>query len=352
MAILTVGVGKQYTTITSAIAAAQYNDIINVQAGNYVNDFPSTINQSLTLNGIGGLAHMTATVPIPNGKGFLVIGNDTTFSGIVTIDSFEFSKAAVPDKNGAGIRYQGGTLDISNSYIHNNQEGILGGSDQTLGQITIVDTEFARNGIGDGYTHNIYLEANSLTLNNVYSHDANMGHELKSRCANTNIIYGRYQDQTSDASYCLDFPNGGNVSIVGATIEKGSNAANHTCMIAYGEEGSIQQGSALVVEGNTLINDCTTLHEAIWNNAPGVTALISGNNTWNINTMLAGSGTISNTSALVVEPTLITSNGYTIPPRPSVADILGLCSWLQSFIKGNSSAMALLAAIEAGLHQL
>ena len=37
MAVITVGTGKQYSTIPSAIAAAQDGDTIQVDAGTYVN---------------------------------------------------------------------------------------------------------------------------------------------------------------------------------------------------------------------------------------------------------------------------------------------------------------------------
>ena len=36
--------------------------------------------------------------------------------------------AAVVGGNGAGIRFQAGNLAITNSWFHNNQDGILGGT--------------------------------------------------------------------------------------------------------------------------------------------------------------------------------------------------------------------------------
>jgi hypothetical protein len=48
MTILTVGPGKQYATITAAVAASHRGDTIAVQAGTYINNF-AVISHSLTL---------------------------------------------------------------------------------------------------------------------------------------------------------------------------------------------------------------------------------------------------------------------------------------------------------------
>ena len=52
MAVLTVGNGKQYQTIPSAIQAAQSGDTIQVDAGTYTNQYAS-ITKDLTLTGVG-----------------------------------------------------------------------------------------------------------------------------------------------------------------------------------------------------------------------------------------------------------------------------------------------------------
>ena len=50
MAIKTVGIGKGYSTIPAAIAAAQSGDTIQVDAGTYANQYAS-IAKNLTLEG-------------------------------------------------------------------------------------------------------------------------------------------------------------------------------------------------------------------------------------------------------------------------------------------------------------
>src|SRR3954454_22524497 len=70
-ATLTVGPGKQYPTVSAAIAAAHSGDAVAVSAGTYYDDFP-TVNVPLTIYGSGGMAHLHARRSPPNGKGILV----------------------------------------------------------------------------------------------------------------------------------------------------------------------------------------------------------------------------------------------------------------------------------------
>ena len=142
MADLTVGPGKQFKTVSAAVAASHDGDTIYVQAGTYVND-GAIINKKISIVGVGGMAHFVGSGLIGNGKAFFVTNTDVTF------DHIEFSGAKVADHNGAGIRYQAGNLTITNSYFHDNQEGILGAANPS-GTITIDHTEFAHNGYGDG----------------------------------------------------------------------------------------------------------------------------------------------------------------------------------------------------------
>ena len=112
MAIKTVGIGKQYSTTPSAIAAAQEGNTIQVDAGTYSNQY-AQITKNITLEGVGGKVKMTSTGLIPNGKGILIT------DGNVTINNFEFSGAKVADGNGAGIRHETGNLTLNNDGFSN-----------------------------------------------------------------------------------------------------------------------------------------------------------------------------------------------------------------------------------------
>ena len=45
--------------------------------------------------------------------------------GAITIENIEFTGARVPDKNGAGIRFEQGQLEVRDCIFENNQNGIL-----------------------------------------------------------------------------------------------------------------------------------------------------------------------------------------------------------------------------------
>jgi len=72
---------------------------------------------------------------------------------------------------------------LRNSFLHDNENenGILSGAN-TASNIVIEYSEFGHNGFGTGYTHNLYIgNVASLTFRHHFSHDAHVGHNLKSR---------------------------------------------------------------------------------------------------------------------------------------------------------------------------
>ena len=227
-ATLTVGAGQQFQTIQAAVAASHDGDTIYVRAGNYVGD-GAIISKKIKIVGVGGMAHFVSSGLIGNGKALFVTNTDVTF------DHIEFSGAQVADHNGAGIRYQAGNLTITNCYFHDNQNGVLGAADPT-GTIAIDHSEFARNGYGDGQTHNIYIgQIAKFTITNSYIHDAIVGHEIKSRAAATTIENNRIVDGAGTASYSIDLPNSGIAVIKNNLIQQGANSQNRA-IISYGAE--------------------------------------------------------------------------------------------------------------------
>ncbi len=270
MSTLTVGPGQTYATIASAVAASADGDVIDVLAGTYTDDVLN-IRHSLTLQSVGGPVRLVATREPGNGKGIIDEGG----AGVsVTIRGFDISGVAVSDGNGAGIRYEGGTLVLDSDSIHGNQDGLLANSDPG-GTITITRSEFAANGAGDGYTHNIYVNGvASLTIDGSYIHDAVVGHEVKSRAASTTITNSRIQDQAGTASYSVDLPNGGIGILRNDVIEQGPNTQN-PIMVSYGEEGGAPASGSLSISGTTFINDLPVSYATGVVNATTVTASLA-----------------------------------------------------------------------------
>jgi hypothetical protein len=317
MATLTVGPGQEYTTLTAAVAASQDGDVIQVQAGTYTNDFPATITDSITIEGVGGLASFVATESPPNEKGILVIGNGTD-SPAVTLDDLEFSGAAISNAEGgnaAGVRYQSGDLTIDDSYFHNNQDGLMADADAT-GIISITDTEFADNGTTTGLTHNVYIGAvGTFDITGSYITAANTGNEIQSRALVNNITDNRIVDgPTATASYSINLPNGGVDIVTGNSIEKGPNSSNDA-IISFGAAGSVYPGSNLTIGNNTILNDDRAAGvRAITNDSTITTVNFTDNSVWGLTAAQIANGpsptVVSGTTFLTTEPTISDAPPY------------------------------------------
>jgi hypothetical protein len=310
MATLTVSPGQ---SIQAAIDVASSGDTIDVQAGTY-NDQFLTVRTSLTLQAVGGQVVMTEDASPPDGKAMITEGQPGVS---VAINGFEISGVAVPDSNGAAIRYEGGSLSLSNDYFHDNQEGLLGAPDPN-GSITIDHSEFSANGDGSGSTHNIYVGAiSSFTITDSYIHDAVVGHEVKSRAASNTITGNRIFDNGGSASYSIDLPNGGNANISNNQIEQGPNTQN-PFIVAYGEEGASNAGTSFAITGNTTVNDDPS-GRFLLDTATQPT--LSGNSVWGLpatgDTVLLASRPSLDTSSLSFIPVAGTgSPPPTEPPPP------------------------------------
>ncbi len=248
-ALLRVGPNYEYTTPCQAIAVAQDGDRIEIDAaGTYRGDVCGWKTNHLTLVGVNGRPRIDAGGMNAQGKAIWVIsGNDTT------VENLEFTGEAVPSHNGAGIRQEGTNLVVRLCYFHDNQEGILTGSDPAS-KILIENTEFAENGYSDGQSHNMYIgRIAEFTLQYGYSHSSISGHLVKSRALRNFILYNRLTGETGSSSYELDLPNGGLSYVIGNLIEQGPLSENGT-IIAYGEEGPGNSENNLYFVNNTVVN--------------------------------------------------------------------------------------------------
>jgi hypothetical protein len=255
-ATLKVGPQGDYPAPCAAFAAAADGDTIEIDsAGSYVGDVCGITKNQLTIRGVGGLALVDADGKNAQGKGIWVVqGNDTT------IENIEFTGAAVPDLNGAGIRQEGKNLTVRRCYFHDNENGILAG-DSAGSEISIENSEFEHNGAGDGYSHNLYINhVAKLTFRYNWSHRSVIGHLLKSRAAENYVLYNRLTGESDGtSSYELDFPNGGKTYVIGNVIEQGPLTDNPS-LLAYIEEGAAATNPShqLYVVNNTFVNDRKT----------------------------------------------------------------------------------------------
>lgn len=248
--IIQVGPSRTVKTISGAVALLGEEGIVEVDAGEYRQDVAVWTQKNLILRAVGGRVKIDAAGAAAEGKGIWVVRG-----GKVEVDGFDFVNASVPDRNGAGIRFEKGHLIVKNSSFKNNQNGILTGSNGDA-VLEIENCEFGYNGFGDGQSHNLYVGAIAkLYVTGSYSHHAIVGHLLKSRAAENHIFYNRLTDETGGrASYELEFPDGGVAYVVGNIIQQSSTTENPN-MISYGAEGSRWPVNTLFLVNNTLVDN-------------------------------------------------------------------------------------------------
>jgi hypothetical protein len=165
-ATLSVGPGKVFTTPCQAFGAAGDGDTIEIDAADtYSGDVCGIYPSNLTIRGVNGRPKIDAAGRYSMGKGTWVVEGNST-----TVENVEMFGAAVPDQNGAAIRLDGMHLTLRGVYFHHNENGILTNNDG-VSNIVVENSEFAFNGYGSGYTHNLYIgHVNSLIFRGNYSH--------------------------------------------------------------------------------------------------------------------------------------------------------------------------------------
>lgn len=288
-ATLSVGPGKTYTAPCQAFAVAKPGDVVEI-AGNttYSGDVCAIRTSNLTVRGVNGRPKIDAAGKNAMGKGIWVVqGND------VVIENVEMFGAKVADKNGAALRLEGTNFTLRRAYLHDNENGILSGVN-TASKIVIEYSEFGHNGNGTGQTHNLYIgQAGSLSFRYNYSHDADVGHNLKSRALVNTIAYNRFSSSapgvagSGKPSYEIDLPNAGTSYLIGNVIQQPS-ANSNAALVSYGVEGASNPGHDLYVVNNTFLNDDSARGNFVFVGA-GVSKKIRLQNN-----IFAGTGTLTN----------------------------------------------------------
>jgi hypothetical protein len=317
--VLSVGAGKPYATPCQALRVAPDNATVEIDGGSsYSGDVCVIYANNLTIRGVNGRPRIDAAGSNAAGKGTWVLEGANTI-----VDNVELLGAKVADRNGAGIRLDGKNLTLRNSFLHDNENGILTSNDG-VSDIVIENSEFGHNGYGDGYSHNLYVGiVNSLTFRYNYTHDANVGHNLKSRAKTNMIAYNRISSlapgQTGSTvsgqpSYEIDLPVGGASYVIGNVIEQPAANQNPN-LVAYGEEGmSSGYGSDLYVVNNTFLNDASSGTFILIGSTVSTPALIQNN-------IFAGPGTITNqvsavrkTNYQAANPAFVDRANYNLTP--------------------------------------
>jgi hypothetical protein len=352
--VIRVGPGRQFAD-PSQVTGLASGDVVEIDAGVYNGPASTWSTSNLTLRGVGGRAHLVAPATISNGKAIWVTAGTN-----IAVENMEFSGAAVPDKNGAGIRADGQDLAVCGSYFHDNENGILGGG----GNVLIEYSEFAHNGAcvtGFGCSHNMYIDAARLTLRYSYSHHANIGHLVKSRSRENYILYNRIMDEADGtSSYTIDLPNGGLSYVIGNLLQQGPNTDNPSILI-YGEEGATNPSQTLYVVNNTFVNDrgSGTFVEL----SGGTTATLQNNLFVGGGTVVSGGTVTQTTNRTTSTPNFVnrttfdyrptaTTPGIDAGTAPGLGGTFDLTPVLQYVHPANRQARPVNGVIDIGAYEL
>lgn len=160
--------------------------------------------------------------------------------GNYEIGHLHLDGCAVPDSNGAGIRFNEGTdtVHIHHVRLTNNENGVLGESKTAA--VHISDSVFDKNGkvsnmARKGYSHNLYIGVVArLELTRVSLTNSVYGHDFKSR-APINILNQVLCDGAVNGR-ALDLSNGGILEATNCKFSKSASAVQNN-LIDIGAEG-------------------------------------------------------------------------------------------------------------------
>jgi len=254
--LIRVGPHQPLTRVAAAARIANSGDVIEVDAGEYVDDSASWPQSNLTIRATGGRARMIQHGPGAEGKAIWVFKGDN-----VTVENIEFSGAHGFDMNAAGIRHEGGRLTVRNCLFEDNQMGLLTWNNE-LAELNVENSEFRGNAVaanyrrGDSIGHQIYVGTIArFTLRESFVHRGAFGHLVKSRARENLIVNNRIADGVAGkASYELEFPNGGIAYVLGNIIQQSAQTENSQ-LISYGAEGYRWPHDEIYVVNNTLVDD-------------------------------------------------------------------------------------------------
>ncbi|MDX1736017.1 MAG: right-handed parallel beta-helix repeat-containing protein [Halioglobus sp.] len=282
-----VGPERELRVPSQAARVAESGDTVEIDAGQYYNDYAVWNQDDLTIRGVDGIAKLGSNRLIPNDKGIWIINGKN-----LVLENLEFSGARVRDTNGAGIRHQGGSLTIRNAYFHHNEFSILTGRN-TEADIDISNSRFWYQQRATRFSHGIYIgTVRRFTLTGSHFKGTDQGHQIKSRALENFIAYNRIEEkEIGGSSRLIDLPNCGRSVVMGNDMHQGAATANME-IIGYGAEGCEERSAAqkrLFVVNNTLVNEAIA-GTLVSNHAEDAYALIANNLVFGRAWLLRGPG--------------------------------------------------------------
>ena len=245
---LTVGQGGRYDTLSGAVAASRPGDRLLLAPGAYqASDL--RIPHSLVVEGADQTAPggaVTISAPAAVAKGLLVPGRGAD----LTIRHVTLMGARSPDKNGAGIRFEGANLLAENVRFTANENGILATGDAG-GSLTVRRSLFEENGHGDGYSHGIYQSKGArFVIEESRFVGTRIGHHLKSLAPFVAVSGNSFDDAGGRTSYVVDATGGGRLVILDNEVVRRRDADQETLFNYDTSRGGAL--SSVTINGNRI----------------------------------------------------------------------------------------------------
>jgi len=186
------------------------------------------------------------------------------------VEHLELKNAHNAADNGAAFRLTAGSLDvvIEDVSVHDCQDGFMSDGVATL---TVRSSDVFRNGVA-GYSHNFYVQGDSIVLIGNHIHDSVHGQNVKIRSHHALLAYnlienaGNYEIDLIQNPPQTDAPNA-NVTLLGNVIVRPASADNNSQVILWGTDNAADPGrnGSLYAINNTFVlaNSSNRLFHAI-----------------------------------------------------------------------------------------
>ena len=238
-------------TLADALQKAQDGDTIELLSGEYSGGLVIE-GRKLTLRGMAG---SKPPVIKGNGKPGSSKGLWTVRGGQVTLQNLEFRGARGADGSGAGVRHEGGELNVERCNFFDNEHGIFSSNDDTA-LLRIDASAFGLAPKVVGGLHHILNVGRiaKLSITGSRFQQGFEGHLIRTRARENIISYNFIHDGVrGGASYEIDIANGGLATVIGNVIGQGADSQNPV-LLAYGSEDRAWDKNVLLVAHNTFVN--------------------------------------------------------------------------------------------------
>lgn len=240
-------------SLSDAVQRANDGDTIELLPGEYPNHLlldQRRLTFRGVLSGAGKRPVIQGGGKIGSAKAMWIVRG-----GDVTLENLEFRGSRSAQGEGAGVRLEGGRLQVQRSVFQDNEHGIVASHDAKA-TLLIEDSEF---GLAPKVVGGLYHLLNvgriaKLQVSGSRFQQGFEGHLIKTRARENLILYNFIHDGLrGGASYEIEIAAGGLATVLGNVIGQGSDTQNPV-LVAYGTEAPAWDKNSLAVVHNTFVN--------------------------------------------------------------------------------------------------